>query len=384
MTQQSSQTRGVPAQGSAPHEEREDPPEEVDPVDLMGQRIFGAALEAMDVMAIAIGDRLGYYEALDGPAMTPPRLAAVTRTSERYAREWLEHQAMAGYVELIPGARSEEHSYRLAPGVAEVLARPGLLTSLSPLARQVAAAAAHWREVADGGRNGRGHAWADFGRDMRESQADLNGPQLRELLTTEWLPAALPELHERMAGGEALRVADIGCGAGWAAIAMATAYPGIAVDAFDIDPDTVDMARANVERVGLGDRVRVLEADVGATDVEAEYHLVTAFECVHDMPAPVDALAGVHRMLHADGRALVADMAGAEALVPDGDPVQRALYSYSVLVCLPDAMSGGAIDATGTVIRPATMNRYARTAGFDDVSEVEIAHDFWRFYVLHP
>ena len=105
---------------------------------------------------------------------------------------------------------------------------------------------------------------------------------------------------------------------------------------------------------------------------------------VHDMPAPVDVLTGVLRMLRPGGSALVADMAGAEELVPDGDPVQRALYGFSLLICLPDAMSGGAVDATGTVIRPSTMTRYARTAGFSQVDVLTIEHDFWRFYRLTP
>jgi hypothetical protein len=109
-----------------------------------------------------------------------------------------------------------------------------------------------------------------------------------------------------------------------------------------------------------------------------------AFECIHDMPAPVDVLAGVRRAVKPDGRVLVADMAGAEEFTPDGDLVQRMLYGYSVLICLPDAMTGNPDGATGTVMRPSTMDRYAREAGFSGATPLEVEHDFWRFYDLRP
>jgi methylase of polypeptide subunit release factors len=41
-------------------------------------------------------------------------------------------------------------------------------------------------------------------------------------------------------------------------------------------------------------------------------------------------------------------------------------------------------ERTGTVIRPATVRAYAADAGFSRVDELEIEHDFWRFYHLHP
>jgi hypothetical protein len=38
--------------------------------------------------------------------------------------------------------------------------------------------------------------------------------------------------------------------------------------------------------------------------------------------------------------------------------------------------------ATGTVIRPHTVDGYAREAGFAQVEVLPIEHDFWRFYRL--
>src|SRR5687767_8755081 len=89
-------------------------------------RLLTALVDGMDLLAGAIGDRLGYYRALDGAALTPDGLAARTGTSPRYAREWLEHQSMSGYVV------TDGDTFTLAPGVAEVLARPGTSLWFAP------------------------------------------------------------------------------------------------------------------------------------------------------------------------------------------------------------------------------------------------------------
>jgi len=341
-----------------------------------GDRVFAAAVDAMDVIAIAIGDRLGYYEALDAGPTTPDALAQATGTSRRYCREWLEQQAMSGYVEHRDGV------FGLAPGVADVLARRGTSAWLAPLPRMVAAAAAHWTRVADGAARGTGLGWAAFGRDMFEAQSDVNAAALLESLADGWLAAALPGVHARLADGQPLRVADVGCGGAWAGIALAQRFPGVQVDGYDVDGPTVELAQRNVAAQGLTDRVRVLHQDPAVRAPAGAYDLVMAFECIHDMPGPVAVLRAMRRMVAEDGHVLVADMAGAEEFRPDGDLVQRSLYGYSVLICLPDAMSGNPEGATGSVMRPSTMQRYARDAGFSAAVPLDVEHDFWRFYEL--
>ena len=173
----------------------------------IGDRVFAAAVDAMDVIAIAIGDRLGYYTALDAGPTTPDALAQATGTSRRYCREWLEQQAMSGYLEHRDGV------FGLAPGVADVLARRGTSAWLAPMARQVAAAAAHWTRVADGAARGTGLGWADYGPDMFEAQSDMNAAALLESLAdhcpttknvdvlTEYSRAALAQTITRQFAG---------------------------------------------------------------------------------------------------------------------------------------------------------------------------------------
>ena len=142
--------------------------QDTNPVEAVADRLFGATLEGMDAVAIAIGDRLGYYRALDAGPRTPDELAAETGHSPRYTREWLEQQAMTGYV--VPSG----DAYALAPGVGETLARPGTSTWLAPLMRQFAAAAAQWTRIADAAASGTGLAWHEYGPDMYEAQSDMN------------------------------------------------------------------------------------------------------------------------------------------------------------------------------------------------------------------
>jgi hypothetical protein len=58
------------------------------------------------------------------------------------------------------------------------------------------------------------------------------------------------------------------------------------------------------------------------------------------------------------------------------------MYGFSLLCCLADGMAHQPSVGTGTVMRPATLRRYAAEAGFADVEILDIANDFFRFYRL--
>src|SRR5271156_932193 len=54
---------------------------------------------AMNAALIIVGDKLGLYKAMAGAGpMTSAELAAKTKTTERYVREWLSAQAAGGFV----------------------------------------------------------------------------------------------------------------------------------------------------------------------------------------------------------------------------------------------------------------------------------------------
>ena len=87
--------------------------------DAFAERLFGAALGAYELMTVHLGDRLGYYRALgESDGLTSAGLAEATGTDERYAREWLEQQAVAGILEVddAAAARRRSGATRSRPG----------------------------------------------------------------------------------------------------------------------------------------------------------------------------------------------------------------------------------------------------------------------------
>lgn len=345
--------------------------------DEFADRLFQAALGTIEILSIHLGDRLGWYRALaeHGPA-GPAELAARAGGAERYAREWLEQQAAAGILEVAPDGR-----FALPPGAAEVLTDRSSLAYLAPLARMLAAAATQLPALEDAYRTGGGVGWAAFGTDMRESQADMNRP---------WFEHALPDVLAGVPDLDALlrrpgaRVVDVGCGGGWSTIALARAYPEATVEGVDIDAPSVELARSNAAAAGLGDRVTFSHGDAAGLG-EGRYDAVFAFECVHDMPRPVDTLAAARRALVPGGAVVVMDEAVGDAFTPDADEVERLMYGFSLLICLPDGMSEQPSAATGTVMRPGTLRRYAEEAGLTGMDVLPIRDfGFWRFYRLQP
>ncbi|WP_181784242.1 class I SAM-dependent methyltransferase [Pseudonocardia pini] len=328
-------------------------------------RLFASVLATMDLHAVYLGDRLGYYRALDRP-LTPTELADRTGTAERYAREWCEQQAVTGILKVADGrfALPDEHRAALLDELS--------LDHVAPLAKAVIGFAKQTDALVEAFRTGGGVSWSAHGPDAHEGQAAANRPLFLGPLGTEYLPA-IPSVDAALRAGG--RVADVGCGHGWSAIGIALAYPDATVDGFDLDAPSVAAARRNAREAGVDDRVRFFEAPLSGTG----YDVVCAFECVHDLPDPVSVLAA---MRAAGGEVLVMDEKVAEEFTAPGDEVERLMYGYSLLCCLADGMAHADSAGTGTVMRPATLRAYAEKAGFAELEVLPLEHDFFRFYRL--
>jgi 2-polyprenyl-3-methyl-5-hydroxy-6-metoxy-1,4-benzoquinol methylase len=202
---------------------------------------------------------------------------------------------------------------------------------------------------------------------------------------TEWLPAA-PAIHARLKAMPPARIADIGCGAGWSSIGIARAYPDVRIDGFDLDLASVELARQNLalEDASVRERVSFAARDAGDPAAAGAYDLVTIFEALHDMAQPVAALKAARSMLAPGGSVLVVDERVAERFTAPGDEVERLMYGWSFLHCLPAGMADKPSAATGTVMRPDTLRMYSSDAGFSSVEILPVDHLFFRFYVLIP
>ena len=353
--------------------------------DELVERLFGSALGAMDLLCVYLGDRLGMYRALadTGPS-TSAELASATGVNERYAREWLEQQAMTGILEAVdPHASDAERRYALPAGHDEVLLDAASLNHMAPMAQLVVACALPIHTVLEAFTTGDGVPYADYGADLHEGQARFTQPLFDNLLATNWLPA-VPSIHERLNGDPPARVADIACGLGRASIAIARSYPKVTVDGIDLDHASIARAQKLLPASGVEDRVAFHCRDAADPELSGRYDLVTIFEALHDMSYPVDVLQTARALLTDGGRMLVADEKTAERFAIDAGDVERLYYGFSVLHCLPVGMVGENAAGTGTVMREHTVRAYAQQAGFANCEVAPIENDFWRFYLLTP
>ena len=348
-------------------------------------RLFEAVLGVNDLCMVYVGDRLGFYRVLaDTGGATPAELAAATGTHERYVREWLEQQAVTGILEVDdPALEAGARRYRIPEGHEEVLTERDSLDYLAPFARMMVGIVRPLPAVMEAFRSGGGVPYAQYDADFCEGQAEMNRVQFVNLLGSEWLPA-VPDVHARLGGDPPARVADIACGAGWSSLALASAYPKVRVDGFDLDGYSIGLANENLAGTGLEDRVSFEVRDAADSTLVGGYDLITVFEAVHDMSSPVEVLRTIRGLLAEGGTAIVADERVAEKFTAPGDEVERLMYGWSVLHCLPVGMAEQPSAATGTAMRPDTLRRYATEAGFRDVEILPIENDFWRFYRLTP
>ncbi len=352
--------------------------------DALVGRLFAAAIDTLEIASVHIGGRLGFYRALaDGGDATPAELAARTGTVERYVREWLEQQAVAGFLSVDdPDAEAEQRRYGLPSAHRPVFVDEQDLNHLAPLATLAIGVLRPMDALLDAYRGGGGVPYETYGADTRDGIGAVNRPMFVNQLA-DWL-ASIPEVDARLRAEPPARVGDLACGTAWSSIAITRAYPEVTVDAIDVDPASIETARANVAAAGLSDRVRPILQDASDPELGGRYDLVTIFEALHDMNHPVEALRAARNMLAEDGSVVVADERVAERFTAPGDELERFNYGWSVVHCLAVGMLDEDSAGTGTAIRPETVRAYAAEAGFGRVDVLPIEHDFWRFYRLLP
>lgn len=347
-------------------------------MEAFAERILAEVNSTMSTFTMYLGHKLGLYQTLaEAGPVTSEELARKTGYVERYLKEWLSAQTAGGYVEYNAATRRfslpPEHAATLVDQDSPVYMAPFVLFGPS-----ITAVLPALMEVF---RKGGGVSYESYGQDCIDGIAYGNRPMYLHDLAEKWIPA-MPDVAARLNKGG--RAADIGCGIGWSSICLAKGYPRVHVDGIDVDAASIEQARTNAEKEGVSNRVTFHNAPAEKARLEGPYDLVIAFECLHDMPYPVEALKKIRELAAPGGTVLIADEAAGDSLEENCNFLGHFFYNVSVLHCLPQAMVFPDAAGTGTAIGPATVCQYAEQAGFTRVEVLDIENLFFRFYRLTP
>ncbi|HEX5708956.1 MAG TPA: class I SAM-dependent methyltransferase [Pyrinomonadaceae bacterium] len=316
---------------------------------------FGAAFHAG---LVVIGESLGLYKALAkaGEPLTPAELAQRTETSERYVREWLCSQASGGYVSLEAATGryylSEEQAFALADETSPAYLPGAFLMAVSAL-RAVP-------KMIERFRTGEGLGWHEHDHGLFRGTEIFFRPGYAASLVNSWIPA-LDGVEEKLKAGA--KVADVGCGLGASTILMAQAYPDSTFVGFDYHDGSIEMARQRAEASGVGGRVSFEVAK--AKDYPGDdYDFVTFFDCLHDMGDPVGAAAHVKESLAPGGTWMIVEPFANDEVENNLNPIGRAFYSASTLICTPASLSQEVGLALGAQAGEARMREVVTKGGF--------------------
>lgn len=318
---------------------------------------MGASLNAA---LIVVGDKLGLYKAMAGAGpIDSTELAAKTGTHERYVREWLSAQAAGGFVEYDPAT----NRFTLPPEHAMALADENSPVFLPGAFYVVAACLKDEGKIAEAFRTGNGVGWHEHDACLYTGTERFFRPNYRAHLIADWIPA-LADVEAKLKAGA--RVADIGCGLGTSTVLMAQAYPKSTLAGFDYHPDSIRLAREAAARAGVSDRVTFEVAK--AKDFPGKgYDFITFFDCLHDMGDPEGAARHVREALTPDGTWMIVEPFANDKLEENLNPIGRAFYAASTMLCTPASLSQEVGLALGAQAGERRLESILRSAGFTRV-----------------
>jgi len=324
--------------------------------DLLGRAIvdFGATSNAPLVL---IGDRLGLYRALARlGALTPAALAAATQTHERYVREWLNAQAASGYVDYLP----DSGTYRLTPEQALMFADEDSPAFIVGGFETALAAGRIVDKLTAAFKTGDGIGWHEHDHALFHGVARFYRAGYLGNLVQQWIPA-LEGVGTRLEAG--ISVADIGCGHGISTIVMAQAFPNSRFVGFDYHAESLEAARQRAREAGVADRCR-FEIGSAKSFGGSGFDFITMFDALHDLGDPAGAASHVLGQLAPGGSWMIVEPYAGDRVEENLNPVGRAYYAGSTLMCTPCSLSQEVGLALGAQAGEARLRAVVMGAGF--------------------
>jgi SAM-dependent methyltransferase len=334
------------------------------PVAIDGEKLMQFVFKAVEEVGatlntalVVMGDRLGLYRALAGAGpLSPTELAERTGTAERYVREWLNAQAAGGYVAYDP----DSGRYSLPPEQAAALTDSSSPAYLPGFFQIALGSVVDSPEIVERARSGDGFGWHEHVHDVHGGCERFFRTMYNGHLVAEWLPA-LDGVVEKLERGAL--VADVGCGHGSSTILMAQSFPNSTFIGSDYHEGSIETARQRAQEAGVSDRVSFQVSAAAGYGGEG-YDLVTMFDCLHDMGDPVGAARHVRSTLATDGTWMIVEPHAGDRVEDNLNPVGRAFYGFSTLLCTPASLSQEVGLALGAQAGEARIGDVVKAGGF--------------------
>jgi SAM-dependent methyltransferase len=338
-------------------------------------RFVGVAAGATTIALLAVADRSGLLAWLgEHGSGTVVDIAEKGGFDPRYVREIVSGLTAAGALDY--DAQSEV--FTLPPEHALFLADESSPYFMGGWLDMIPAAMGQIDGVARATVEGGGVAFEEFGIDMIRGIARGNTPSQEVFLVDRWLKA-LPGLIARLESG--IRVADVGCGLGTAAILMAETFPRSDVVGFDVSETTVQEARSRADAIS---NLRFEQSSVDTMPTDPPFDLITAFDVIHDLAQPLPGLTRIREALAPDGQFLMMEPNASSSLENNLHDHGALLYGISTMHCMTQSLAAGG-EGVGAAWGREMAENYARLAGFSTFEPLEdIENRFSSFYLLKP
>lgn len=265
-------------------------------------------------------------------------------------------QAAAGYATYDPATER----YHLTPEQALLFADESSPAFLLGGFEIALAAGKMQPRLLEAFRTGEGIGWHEQDEGVSCGTARFYGPGYRANLVGSWIPA-LEGLEEKLHAGAL--VADVGCGHGLSTLLLAEAFPNSTFLGFDYHEESLVAAREDALQAGLEGRATFQRADA-KTYPGRGYDLVIMFDCLHDLGDPLGATVHVRETLAEDGTWMIVEPHAGDRVEENLNPVGRAFYAGSTMICTPNSLSQEVGRALGAQAGEAAIRAMAEEAGF--------------------